>query len=84
MTELTQPAESTASHRAYERVQASSALQPYADILLNEGPQGEPDWLWVATAPEAELIRWAEDGRDAQRTEMVLDEVAPSREEDWQ
>lgn len=48
---------------AKARVEESSALRPYADMLLADWPEGDEHYEWVLTAPEAELIEWAELGR---------------------
>lgn len=55
---------------AAERVNASETLNAYRDLLLNYDWSNESEHQqWVATAPEAEIISWAEAIRRDERGE---------------
>ena len=43
------------------RVDSNDLLKPYRSILLDDWPEGESHWLWVAEADESELWIWASD-----------------------
>jgi len=45
------------------RVVNSAALAPHSDFILTDWPEGDEHWQWVITAPEAEIIDWAEAGQ---------------------
>ena len=47
---------------ARTRVQDTSALAAHADFILADWPEGDDHWQWVATAPVAEVVDWAEAG----------------------
>jgi hypothetical protein len=84
MAELLNEQDNRERMRAAERLETSTALRDYADILLSGEPQDEQYWQWLATASEAELIVWAEDARDDRRNRVLIEEIAPEWEEDWQ
>lgn len=84
MTQITNYQTNKEQQRAYARVQASVALKPYTAILFSDVLQDEPDWQWVATAPETEVLRWAEELRDSLRESVGHDDIASERDEDWQ
>lgn len=51
----------TTEEAAKTRVENSEALKPYEDLLLNYDWSNQEEHLnWVATAPESEIIAWAE------------------------
>lgn len=51
----------TTTSPAEARVNSTPALQPFEDLLLRYGwPNTDEHAEWVATAPEAEIISWAE------------------------
>ena len=41
------------------RVDGSDLLKPYRSILLDDWPEGESHYVWVAEADESELWIWA-------------------------
>ena len=84
MSELTNAEDSRERLRAEERVQCSAALRPYADILLEAARGNEADWQWVATAPEAEILQWAEDLRDSERDAIAREEIPPETGHAWE
>jgi hypothetical protein len=84
MAELTNEQDNRERQRASERLASSETLSRYADILLTGEPQDEEYWQWLATAPESELVKFAEDCRDSRRDRILVEEIAPDREEDWQ
>lgn len=44
-----------------QRVQASPVLTQYEEaILYYDWPEGDEHLVWVAEAPEEEIVRWAE------------------------
>jgi len=43
-----------------ERIANDEALQPYRDSLTYDFQEGREHLVWVATAPAAELIDWAQ------------------------
>ena len=84
MTQLTNYQDNQERQRAYTRVQASEALRPYASILFGDLLVDEQDWQWVATAPEDEIIRWAEERRASPVDPDEREESTSERDEDWQ
>ena len=46
--------------QAKVRVQDTPALAEHADFILADWPEGDDHWQWVATAPVAEVVDWAE------------------------
>jgi len=55
---------------AAERVSASEPLAQYRDLLLDYDWSNEAEhFQWVATAPEAEIVTWAEAIRRDERAE---------------
>jgi hypothetical protein len=84
MTQITNYQANQERQRAYARVQASVALKPYLGILFGDLLEDEPDWQWVATAPEAEICQWAEELRDSQEEPDGREEITSERDEDWQ
>lgn len=50
----------TLYQRAAERVRNTPELEPHADTILYEWPEGDEHWQWVIDAPVAEIVRWAE------------------------
>ena len=46
--------------RACDRVFATPELKAHADIILEDWREGREHWQWVATAPVAEIVSWAE------------------------
>jgi hypothetical protein len=43
------------------RVDGNDLLKPYRSILLDDWPEGESHYLWVAEADESEIWIWARD-----------------------
>ena len=41
------------------RVDSNDLLKPYRSILLDDWPEGESHYVWVAEADESELWIWA-------------------------
>jgi hypothetical protein len=70
--------------RADLRVRASPALRPYADIILEAARGNEADEQWVATAPESEIVAWAEDLRDSERDVVAREETPPETGRAWE
>jgi hypothetical protein len=65
-TQTTSPAEA--------RVNSSETLSQYRDLLLDYDWSNQDEHLeWVATAPEAEIISWAETCRRDERAEASND-----------
>ncbi|HEU4752218.1 MAG TPA: hypothetical protein VFU47_03845 [Armatimonadota bacterium] len=57
---------------AESRVNASETLSAYRDLLLDYDWSNEDEHMeWVATAPEAELVAWAETIRRDERSEQA-------------
>jgi len=42
------------------RVARSPQLNRLRDVILYDWPEGDAHWQWVATAPAAEIVDWAE------------------------
>jgi hypothetical protein len=85
MTQLLTEEEIHARQSGTERIERSGLLKPYADIILGVWPERDIDWQWVATAPESEIIQWAEDVRDTRRGGILVEEpVMSPEEEDWE
>ena len=64
----------TPEQTAAQRVNSSETLTQYRDLLLNtDWPNWHEHLEWVATAPEAEIISWAEEIR---RDEEAGDEAS--------
>jgi len=60
---------------AENRVIASPELSPYHDLLIEyDWPNHDGHWLWVATAPVEELVKWAADIRQYEADEAEEDE----------
>lgn len=56
--------EATIEQTATSRVENSETLAQYKDLLISYDWENRDEHLnWVATAPEAELVAWAEDIR---------------------
>jgi hypothetical protein len=72
-----------ARQTAMERIESSDLLKPYADIIMDDWPSDDTDWQWVATAPEMEIIQWADDIRDSKRGVIAIDDPISELEEDW-
>jgi hypothetical protein len=70
--------------RAEERIYASSVLRPYADIILDAARGNEADEQWIATASEAEILRWAEDLRDGERDIIAREETPTETGRAWE
>jgi len=70
--------------RAEERVYASPALRPYADIILEAARGNEADEQWIATTSEAEIVAWAEDLRDSERDAIAREEIPPETGHAWE
>lgn len=57
---------------AARRVDSTPSLQPYRDLLVEYcWPNQDEHLIWVATAPEAEIISWAEDCRRDEANEAA-------------
>lgn len=56
----------TAYCRAVARVEGDLALVGLADILLAAWPDDDDHFHWVATAPPADLVAWADQIRKAE------------------
>jgi hypothetical protein len=60
----------TQNTEAAARVHASETLSAYRDLLLDyDWSNAEEHAQWVATAPEAEIVAWAETIRRDERAE---------------
>jgi hypothetical protein len=46
--------------KAERRVNGTPDLKPYRSYLLYDWPENKKHLEWVATAPDDELINWAE------------------------
>lgn len=46
--------------RAERRVNKSQKLSQHSETIMYDWPEGDEHWKWVATAPESEIIEWAE------------------------
>jgi hypothetical protein len=55
-------AEDAAYDQAKRRVQDTPELAEHEAFILDDWPEGEDHWQWVATAPVAEIVDWAEAG----------------------
>lgn len=76
--------------RARERVGKTPSLNLVAEIILDDWAEGDEHWEWVATAPEMEIVEWAEvilngaegeewaQGLDEERLNVWLDEYDQS------
>jgi hypothetical protein len=86
MTQLLTEEDIHARHSGAERIERSALLKPYADIILGVWPEQDIDWRWVATAPEGEIIQWAEDVSDSRRDGIVIEEpvLVNPMDEDWE
>ena len=51
--------------RARRRVQDTPQLAEHEAFILAYWPEGDDHWQWVATAPVAEVVSWAEAGSAA-------------------
>ena len=49
------------------RVQRSQQLCGLRDVIMRDWPEGDAHWQWVATAPAADIIRWATSLADGDR-----------------
>jgi len=54
----------TAYEVARTRVQNTPELAAHEKFILADWPEGNNHWQWVATAPVAEIVDWAEAGGD--------------------
>lgn len=45
--------------KARERVENTPALTAHAETIMYDWPEGSSHWIWVATAPVAEIVDWA-------------------------
>ena len=54
--------DNTVFEAARARVQNTPELAEHADFILADWPEGDDHWKWVATAPVAEVVDWAEAG----------------------
>jgi hypothetical protein len=62
----------TTTSPATARVNASKTLNTYRDLLLDYDWSNMDEHLaWVATAPEAEIVAWAENIRRDERSVEV-------------
>jgi hypothetical protein len=43
--------------------------------LFTDFPEEEAHWQWLATAPEAEILRWIEEKRDSEEETSGYEEV---------
>lgn len=50
--------------KAWRRVQKSPRLFPYADIILQDWPEGDDHWRWVIRGRVSEIEEWARDCQD--------------------
>jgi hypothetical protein len=46
--------------KARDRVMYHDMLEPYADTILYDWPEGDEHWEWVYTVPASEIVDWAE------------------------
>jgi hypothetical protein len=84
MSEPTTVQDARERQRAELRVRTSPALRPYADVILDAARGNEADEQWVATAPEAEIVAWAEDLRDGERDTVAREETPPDTGRAWE
>ena len=60
----------TAYDRAVARVNATPELESYRDLLIEyDWPNADEHYDWVATAPIAELVDWAQGIREGESQE---------------
>jgi len=50
----------TPYERAEARINRTPSLEPYRATFLYDWPEGDEHYRWVATAPVAELLDWAQ------------------------
>jgi len=48
--------------QARRRVQDTPQLAEHEAFILADWPEGDDHWRWVATAPMAEVVDWAQAG----------------------
>ena len=84
MAEPTAVQDDRERRHAEDRVRASPVLRPYADIILEAARGNETDELWVATAPEAEILAWAENLRDTERGVIAREETPTETGRAWE
>ena len=65
--------------RARQRVQDTSELQLYRDVIFADWPEGDEHLEWVASAPVAEIVRWAQQIERATQNERDATGVDPTR-----
>ena len=53
-------AEKTVEQTARERVAGSEALNAHSETIWNDWANMDDHMEWIATAPESEIIAWAE------------------------
>ena len=46
--------------RAHRRVRSSARLREHFDVIFYDWPVGDEHYQWIATAPIAEIVAWAE------------------------
>lgn len=46
--------------QAQERVNSNPQLKAHKSTIMYEWNEGDEHWQWVATAPVAEIVDWAE------------------------
>ena len=46
--------------RAEQRINDTPELQPHRETCLHEWAEGDEHYEWIATAPIAEIVSWAQ------------------------
>ncbi|MCA9981255.1 MAG: hypothetical protein KDD89_10480 [Anaerolineales bacterium] len=57
------------------RIDNTPELEKFADLLQYEWEDEDEHAEWVATAPTAEIVDWAEQIRDAEQMQAEIDEI---------
>ena len=52
--------EMNAKKLAEKRIDETPELQPYRDTCLYDWPEGDGHFNWIASAPVAEIVDWAQ------------------------
>ena len=65
--------------RAHRRVRKSPRLRAHFDTIFYDWPEGEEHYRWVAEAPFAEIVDWAQGIAEATQNEWDATGVDPTR-----
>lgn len=49
--------------RAERRVIDTPELSAHKEFIMTDWPEGREHWMWVMSAPVAEIVEWAEAGQ---------------------